>query len=313
MAALGMPALAQLMSAGGRPAEAHHIGDQDSSPEDSSNSEDRRRQKRKEKRRAKKAGGKPEPAVAVPAVRAPEDPLAMLAGFMQAQASRGGTAGGIDPNMIVQMKMMEMLTTMAADRLKKGKKDKSVKKDKRESKGGFSDTTSGSSDSSDSDHRSKSKGFKAMHRRRKHFFKNPRPHVREYREYVRDKLHVTSPKQHWSFMEHSRGVRPVFRHMVGLWRVHCYVAQILQWCEDGEDQLIAPGLALLLRTLFQVGADEGSWDNAVHLMPLSDPADRERWGGSEDDLARIHEYRKCLAELELKVGQTDGLAPAARS
>ena len=107
MAALGMPALAQLMSAGGRPAEAHHIGSQDSSSEDSSNSEDRRRQKRKEKRRAKKAGGKPEPAVAVPAVRAPEDPLAMLAGFMQAQASRGGTAGGIDPNMIVHMKMME--------------------------------------------------------------------------------------------------------------------------------------------------------------------------------------------------------------
>ena len=49
----------------------------------------------------------------------------------------------------------------------------------------------------------------------------------------------------------------------------------------------------------------------MHLMSLPDPAERDKWGGAGDDLQRIHEHRRCIADLEDKIATQKEVEPQA--
>ena len=63
-----------------------------------------------------------------------------------------------------------------------------------------------------------------------------------------------------------------------------------------------------MKLIHQVAIDQGEWTNALLMWPDDDPLGTEDFGGDEEEMKKIHSYRKALSELKTRHGrqQEDG-------
>jgi hypothetical protein len=52
------------------------------------------------------------------------------------------------------------------------------------------------------------------------------------------------------------------------------------------------------RVLLQVALDSGDWNTAMLLWPLDDPLKTDVFGCTEEQMRRVHSYRKAVSELQ---------------
>lgn len=149
-------------------------------------------------------------------------------------------------------------------------------------------------------------------RRRVH--KNPLKIVVRYRSrgLARLGIHVmpsgslTSPFHHRMT---SEKLRPTFGKMVGLWRTHYGLSEVLELLEQNRPEEAAATTVQLLKAIHQAALDGGSWSLASNLLPWEDPLGREVFGGDEDELVAAAAYTKSLRELQaqvVKITQSSG-------
>ena len=102
--------------------------------------------------------------------------------------------------------------------------------------------------------------------------------------------------------------------MTGLWRVHFALSKMLALAEMKQGDQLACVIAQCLKAVHQVALDDGSWSNAVLLLPWQDPLARDLWAGEDGEMATAARYSRAIRDLQLKVQTTDlqneGLADA---
>ena len=75
------------------------------------------------------------------------------------------------------------------------------------------------------------------------------------------------------------------------------LSEILQLQIGGDYDGVTALTALACQAVHQVGLDKGSWENAVFIIPTSDPLSRPVFGADEQTLQEVHRYRRALKEL----------------
>ena len=135
--------------------------------------------------------------------------------------------------------------------------------------------------------------------------KAPRRTTARYVRRVVRLLGVRSQAQYWALRDMSQRLRPRFGQMLGLWRCHFLLSEVAQFgLENRPDH--ATALAIQgCKALHQVAIDKGSWENAIHLLPLDDPLGADDFGGDEVELSDTHAYRKATEELKTKASASD--------
>ena len=156
----------------------------------------------------------------------------------------------------------------------------------------------GEEDSSDDDNISKNaKGFKQLHRLRRRIKLQPNKLIAQFREETKRELNVTDARQVWSYPDLSRRVLYSFGKMKGLWKVHFYLASMLQLMDGGDHTGAHVYCVQLMKAVRQVAMDKGEWDTAQLLLPDENPLSRQEWAASEKELEEIYGYRKAVREL----------------
>ena len=199
----------------------------------------------------------------------------------------------------------DMMKKALLEMMEKGKKKKSKKKQKKKKKkkkGGSSDEdSSSSSDTSSSSqedgqdgNRGGLEGIMSLRRDyRKHPERFPGPYVKRCREITG----ITSDVQQFQLPDFSKRIRRQFGRMVGLWRCHLGLQQGIQLLLDKDGPHGVAFLIQLSKAVHQVALDNGSWENAQHLLPCPDSLEDPTFGGLEHEMLRVQRYRKATKEL----------------
>ena len=61
----------------------------------------------------------------------------------------------------------------------------------------------------------------------------------------------------------------------------------------------------IIKCPHQVALDHGDWSTGQWLLPIPDPSGRSEFGGDEDELKWIHNYKKSLKDLRSRMAQAD--------
>ena len=78
------------------------------------------------------------------------------------------------------------------------------------------------------------------------------------------------------------------------------MSEALQHSVEGRPEHAAALLSLGLQSVHQAALDSGDWTSAWMILPCADPLARPTFGGSEQQMADIAQYRKALRELKVK-------------
>ena len=84
------------------------------------------------------------------------------------------------------------------------------------------------------------------------------------------------------------------------------LSEMLTLAEDGKVDHALALMVLMRRCLHQVALDQGSWQNALLLLPTKDPLMRSPFGGTEAELEAVHSYRRALNELTKEHARAGG-------
>eukprot|EP00973_Karenia_brevis_P080846 11215445-Karenia_brevis.AAC.1 len=135
--------------------------------------------------------------------------------------------------------------------------------------------------SEDSEHRGKAKSFDEVHKMRRKLRRHPKKFSKKFRAMVKKELSIRSDPQAWSYAEWAKKQLTLFGKMRGLWKALYAMSEILEMVEAGQVDLAHAALGQTMKAMVQVALDKGSWDNAVLLLPWTDPTSRVEWGGDE--------------------------------
>ena len=89
--------------------------------------------------------------------------------------------------------------------------------------------------------------------------------------------------------------------MVGLWRTHYGLSEVLELLEQKRTEEAAATVVQLLKSLHQAVIDGGNWTLASSLLPWEDPLGRDVFGGDENELAAAASWTKSVRELQSQV------------
>ena len=210
-----------------------------------------------------------------------------MAGPVGGQAPMGAQPQ-MDPSLFIQFEMLKALKQMQ----KRSRRSKS---------------SDGSSDSSsDEDAHSRGSPMRAAFRLRRRVRKRPLKIVARYRErsLARLGIHAMSDGTLTSPFAHrmtSEKLRPTFGKMVGLWRAHYGLSEVLELLEQKRTEEAAATVVQLLKSLHQAVIDGGNWTLASSLLPWEDPLGRDVFGGDENELAAAAAWTKSVRELQSQV------------
>jgi len=200
-----------------------------------------------------------------------------------------GVQPQVDPNLYIQFEMLKALKQMQ----KRSRRSKS------------SDDSSEDS-SGEEDAHSRGSPMRAVFRLRKRVRKRPLKIVARYRErsLARLGIHAMSDGTLTSPFAHrmtSEKLRPTFGKMVGLWRAHYGLSEVLELLEQQRTEEAAATVVQLLKSLHQAVIDGGNWTLASSLLPWEDPLGRDVFGGDENELAAAAAWTKSVRELQAQV------------
>jgi hypothetical protein len=180
---------------------------------------------------------------------------------------------------------------------------------KLKSKKGRGSDSESDSDESDDDRREKSssRGFGALHALQKKYKRKPNKVFKDYEEMVRETLGVTSDRQFWHHPDYSRRLNVMFGRMKGMYRVHFNLSEILEISKEDDMPKVRMMLVQLLKSIHQVGLDNGDWGTAKLMVMGTDPMSRQLFGGSEKELEKVHLYQKSVRELRAQHVQSQAV------
>jgi hypothetical protein len=211
----------------------------------------------------------------------PEPGTAGKRALKAAAAASAASGAPVDANLLVQMKMLEVLEKLA----RRGRTD-----------------SESSDDDKEQDPSAMLKGnFRGIHRSRKRFNKDPKKIVQNHLDRIQRELGITHSTQFWKVSDHSQRIRAQFMRMIGLWRCHYIMAEALEHSINGRPDHSAALLALGMQSIHQCALENGDWTNSWLILPLEDPLARPVFGGSEEAMAEICQYRRALRDLKSKV------------
>ena len=101
-------------------------------------------------------------------------------------------------------------------------------------------------------------------------------------------------------MEYSKKLLPQFGQYRDRWHPLYIMAEVLQHMVDGRMDHAAAHLVLGMQAIHQASPDQGTWSSAWLLLPTADPLARPVFGGSEQQMAEIANYRRALKDLQTK-------------
>ena len=130
----------------------------------------------------------------------------------------------------------------------------------------------------------------------------PKEIVAEYLRDIMTDMGIEA-SDNWQVWHHNRHIS--WGRFLGLQRCHWHVAHGLSFFLRGQVHEGQAYLTTLLRSLHQVCLDGGSWDTASLMMPVSDPIDKTRFGGSHAQLEVVAVYKDAVRKLEKAHTQTD--------
>ena len=99
----------------------------------------------------------------------------------------------------------------------------------------------------------------------------------------------------------SLRLRDSFGKMVGLWRCHYAVAQILELLEHRHVEQAAATSVQLLKALHQTALDNGAWSNSMLLLPWDDALRPDIFGGDEDEMMAAAKWNRGIRGLQSQV------------
>ena len=135
---------------------------------------------------------------------------------------------------------------------------------------------------------------------RRRYRVHPRKLAAEYETHCKSLLRVTDSRQVWCYRDVSTKLRKKFGKMVGLWRCHLALQEIVQLLADRDVDHAHAFAVSFAKALHQVALDRGSWDSAALMIPVADALEEPSFGGSERELAAVHSYRKAMRDLKSK-------------
>ena len=199
----------------------------------------------------------------------------------------GQNPGQLDPNTYVQLEVLQQLRA-----LRRGKGSSG------------SDASSGQSDREDKSS-SKLRGIFRIRRRVRH---HPLRIITKYRQRCLDRAGISvQPNGTLSapFAHHhvSLRIRESFGKMVGLWRCHYAVAQILEHLEHRRLEQGAATCCQVLKAIHQTALDHGSWNNSMMLLPWDDALRPDIFGGDPDEMIAAAQWNRGIRDLQSQVGQ----------
>ena len=162
------------------------------------------------------------------------------------------------------------------------------------------------SDSEDEERGGDFKGFHGLESLRRKYRRAPQRLTNEYEDHCKKILKVSDARQVWCYRDVSDKLRKRFGRMVGLWRCHAGLQEVIQLCADKQFAHAHAFAAQLAKALHQVAIDGGSWESASLMLPLPDALQEPSFGGSERELAAVHSYRKAMKDLRSKHAKLEG-------
>ena len=85
--------------------------------------------------------------------------------------------------------------------------------------------------------------------------------------------------------------------MRGYYRIHYALSEVIQLLHAQKVTQAHGYIIQILKSLRQIAIDDGSWQNALHLLPTVNPIDRREFGGTHSELRQVFAYKKSLAQL----------------
>ena len=86
--------------------------------------------------------------------------------------------------------------------------------------------------------------------------------------------------------------------MKGRQRVHHQLSEILAFHLGKERSGSGACLVQLIKAIYQVLLDHGSWEDVQLLLPHDDPVGRKRFAASELELENVTTHREAMTELK---------------
>ena len=85
--------------------------------------------------------------------------------------------------------------------------------------------------------------------------------------------------------------------MKGLHRIHLHLSHLLTLNLRGKHDQASAYCVQLLKAIYQVAMDDGSWTDAALLLNAKDPLTKEEFGANESELEIIAANREALQRL----------------
>ncbi len=78
-------------------------------------------------------------------------------------------------------------------------------------------------------------------------------------------------RQVWAYSDYNVHLKGVFGKMIGLWRCHGFLMEILQLIHDKKFGHVAGFASLTAQVLHEVALRDGEWERSLKILPIPDP------------------------------------------
>lgn len=197
----------------------------------------------------------------------------------RASVGSGGASSSVDPNTLIQLHMLRLLSNM----------------EKQEAEESDDDDGSAGQEGA-------ARGFAGIQELRREVKKTPMKVAKRYSEHVKWKLGIRRPSQQWGYRDYSRLLLGTFGKMKGFWRCRHLLPVVEPPAAagrpgvrggdgpDGAGAQGAPPGRLGRRRL-------GEGVTALLLLSDDDPLSKPAFGGEERELEAAYTRRRSLQEL----------------
>jgi hypothetical protein len=151
-------------------------------------------------------------------------------------------------------------------------------------------------------------GLKGIHAMRERIYAEPDKVISAYVEHMKRQLGVTDTRQFWRVRDWSMKQEKRFGRMKGMLRLYVMIGDILDHSLNGRHLVTSALLIQAQKCLLQMALDGGLWDNGRLLWPEPDPFEQVEFGGLEEEMSRVHAYRKAINDLKSR-GKGMGQSP----
>jgi hypothetical protein len=138
------------------------------------------------------------------------------------------------------------------------------------------------------------KAFRRVHKLKQRVYTQPEEVVNQYLTELVDRMGIEAGDA-WAVWQYTQKL-PWGRNQ-GLMRAHFHASHCLQLSLRGQHRCAQAYLVQLCRALYQVALDRGSWETASLFLPRTDPAQRDMWGGTEQELEAAAAYNEAMKKM----------------